>query len=264
VQVDDAGWAARVRHFRRSALPISDGPARGPFVGLGARSLEFRVVDLHPHTERLRHALRQMVRRQRSPLATLSRELGRSATYLSKALGTGAHLKVTELFQLLALLSVEPREFFYLFFPLGGEAQLAIRRRWTQRLPPEVLGKPPDGLDQPLRTEPGEWAGDVARLLRERLAARGFTQAEVAERLRLSPQAFGHALRGSTRLHVGHLFAALAAIDESPERFFFELIAPAQGLAADLAWSETLDEVEKAVDAVLRDAPRTPPPLRSG
>lgn len=221
-------------------------------------------MAFHPHTLRLRQALRQTVRRQRLRLSDLSREMGRSATYLSKALGTGAHLKVRELFELLALLSLEPREFFYVFFPLGGEGMLDARRRWGRRLPPEVLSKPPDGFDQPLRTEPAEWADDVARLLRERIAARGFTQAEVAERLRLSPQAFGHALRGSTRLHVGHLFAALAAIEESPERFFFELIAPAQGLAAELAWSETLDEVEKAVNAVLRDAQPAPPPPRSG
>jgi cyanate lyase len=196
-------------------------------------------------TLRLREALRHVAHRRRRTLSELSRELGRNPSYLAKALGSFTHLRVLELFQLLALLEIEPREFFYLFFPLGMDKVQHARRAWQDRIPYELIERPSDGRSEPLRTEPAEWATDVARLLGERIVGRGLVKQDVSAKMGLSEQALAHVLGGSAQLHIGHVFGVLEAIGDSPERFFFELTAPAWNLPEQIAWGIALDEVER-------------------
>lgn len=119
------------------------------------------------------------------------------------------------------------------------------RRSWEDRIPYELIERPSDARAAPLRTEPEEWAADLTQLLAGRIIGRKVPRQAVAQALGLTGQALTHALSGTTQLHLGHLVGALEVVGDSPERFFFELTAPASNLAQQIAWSAALDDLER-------------------
>jgi transcriptional regulator with XRE-family HTH domain len=201
-------------------------------------------------TRRLREALREVTRLRERPLSQLSRALGRAPNYLSKALGSGAQLKVSELFELLWMLGIAPFDFFLHFFPLGGETSIP-----PGAAEPQVARFPLSEPSTRRRTRDSaraarEEAIKVGMLLREHIRRQGFTQARVAQGLGLSPRALGHALSGSTRLHIAHVCAVLEQLGLSQSRFFTELISlNARGV--DPEWSALLDQLELPMESSL-------------
>ncbi len=210
-------------------------------------------MDPEPLTAELRAALREVLRRARLPLAEASRQLAHDRNYLARVLSGRYRLKIREVFEILALVQMNPWHFFHLYFPLAGTgmvrlrgdeqtnpagmAELAARTRHMARLY-EDLGA----------YTPWDWTERVSLVLRDLIRARGTTQKAVSLGLGLGPTAFGQALRGASQLTAAHVLGALAILGASPGRFFWEVLFPGDNLAAGITWSRMLDEIVKDLE----------------
>jgi hypothetical protein len=211
--------------------------------------------------EKIKLALRELLRRHRCPLQRASRALGRYPAYLSRTSGGRVPLKVEDVFRVLALLKVDPYAFFRRSFPLGGEGQEHAAPSGSRAF--EHDGR--DRLAEMLRSEealrgatpptPREWTQRAGKLLRAHLHAARISQQEASRLLGWGPKVLGHGLQGATRLTFEHLFGTLQVARVSPGRFFEELFGPGEDdLVPGLSWSGLIELLEPLTVAAFEPA----------
>jgi len=206
------------------------------------------------HLARLCQALREVVEqgKARAPECSarrLSRTLGHHPGYLSRLFRGEIPIKVETTCELLRLLQIEAGEFFFLTFPLGGEAEAHLRRARNRQ--EEAVAGPrvrPFGVRRAPSSQPVNLAFWAGWLLRRKIRRSRRTQAALSEELGFgSPYALSNALRGQCDLAFHHVFPVLAALGVGPGRFFAELFLLAVGAGVDDEKRERLlDDLEEA------------------
>ena len=216
--------------------------------------------------DRLGHALRAVLGRAGTSLKEASLHLNYYPQYVGRCLAGGAQLKVPDLFELLQLVGLGAREFFRIYFPLGGPSATRLaalqldEERPAYRSPTASQTRPAKGS---WHRTPAEWSELTRQLLRERIRASGVRMRTISQTLGLWPDSLSQCLRGSSHLPWGHVFGALEAIGVTPGPFFFELVHAEDTLEGALELSEVLDLWEANLKTLVEEglAARAEAPL---
>ncbi|HRC84245.1 MAG TPA: helix-turn-helix transcriptional regulator [Thermoanaerobaculia bacterium] len=177
--------------------------------------------------ERLRSSLRQWISAYGTTPAALSLRIGRDASYLSRVLAGSRPLKLEVLFEALRAFGGDPREFFDMSFPLGGDA--AYYLRYPSRSASPALSVLSEAARRAREVSgyydrtPADHVSKLAQHLRQVLRRERRSQREVSVALGLRRDSLGLALRGNTDLTSFHLLGTLEILEISPARFFTEL-----------------------------------------
>jgi transcriptional regulator with XRE-family HTH domain len=96
------------------------------------------VDPLEAEVSRVAEALREAIRRGKTSQRQVERALGQGKGYLSQLLGGNVDLKLKHVFAILAVLGVEPEEFFLELYersdPVGSVRGLVARARVEQEI----------------------------------------------------------------------------------------------------------------------------------
>lgn len=177
----------------------------------------------------LGRALQIMVEEHGTTAKALSKKMGFHLGQLTLVFAGRRPMRVSLVFSVFEHLGASPERFFWAHYPLGGAAQVALRKA----LKGPALGGM--ALSEAARRQrlrkgvprtPEMLTAKLGEVLKRLIRSSPFTQREVAERLRVTSSSLGQALRGNSELNFTQVFGVAEAIGRTPARIFAELFGP--------------------------------------